>query len=79
MEEGRIKVDPVKCKFLAEAFRECELKVVAGRRKPYGVYAHVTDAAGYVLWWLEPKPKAPVADRPGIIPIQVARRGSDYY
>lgn len=53
---GRLVVDPKRCPKLAESLKECEL----GRDgKPRGRHAHETDALGYVLWWLEPKPKAP--------------------
>jgi len=54
-------VDPVRCAHLDEAFKECPLKSFGGgRRLPSGRYAHATDAAGYALWWLEPRPRPQV-------------------
>jgi len=59
MESKRIRVDP-RCEWLIEAFTKCQLtKTETGRRIPKGRWAHVTDAAGYPLWRLEPKPKKP--------------------
>lgn len=53
---GRLFIDPEKCPRLAESMRECEL---GPDGKPRGRHAHETDALGYALWWIEPKPKAP--------------------
>lgn len=50
---GRLLIDP-KCVELATALKKCELR----HGKPHGRHAHITDALGYVLWWLEPRPKA---------------------
>ncbi len=50
---GRLVIDPVRCPRLAESLRECEL---APTGKPRGKHAHVTDALGYPLYWLEPRP-----------------------
>jgi hypothetical protein len=56
MEQGRLRVDP-RCAWLIESFEKCPLgENRYGRRRPYGKHAHVTDAAGYPLWFLEPKP-----------------------
>jgi len=49
----RLVIDPLKCPRLAESLRECDL---APNGKPRGRHAHITDALGYVLWWLEPRP-----------------------
>lgn len=69
----RLLIDPSKCPKLAEALRECEWK----NDKPRGKHAHITDALGYALWWVEPKPKP--AQRPpstdGFIAIDRAPRG----
>lgn len=48
---GRLLLDP-KCVELVLALKKCEMR----HGKPHGRYAHITDALGYVLWWLEPKP-----------------------
>lgn len=58
MAQDRIIVDPVRCPRLAEAFKECPVNNINGRKKPGGYHSHITDAAGYVLFWLEPPPKA---------------------
>lgn len=79
MEEGRIKVDPDKCPRLDEAFKDCPLKSINTRRLPSGRHAHITDAAGYLLWFLEPKPTpAARADNPGMFLVPGARRTSDW-
>lgn len=52
---GRLIVDPALCPKLAEAFERCAL---APNGHPRGNHAHITDAAGYALWWVEPEPKA---------------------
>jgi hypothetical protein len=49
---GRLFVDPKGCPRLALALKKCQIK----HDKPHGVFAHVTDALGYGLYWLEPKP-----------------------
>lgn len=71
--EDRLFIDPVACKRLAEAMRECDWK----NDKPRGKHAHITDALGYALWWIEPAPEpyrsAPVS--PIIAPIYPQSRG----
>lgn len=62
--EGRLLIDPERCPRLVEAIKECPMKIVNGRRRPYGRYTHVTDSLGYALCWLEPKP------RPAVLPGQ---------
>lgn len=48
----RLMVDPDTCPKLAEAFKECELRMGRyGRVVPLGFYAHLTDAAAYPVWW----------------------------
>lgn len=51
---GRLLVDP-RCVLLIEALKKCEYRYDA----PHGKFAHITDALGYALWFLEPsrKPK----------------------
>jgi len=51
--EGRLFIDPNTCPRLAESIRECELKF----HKPHGEHSHITDALGYALFWIEPRPK----------------------
>lgn len=78
MEAGRLFVDPQWCPRLAEAFKDCELNSINGRKKPTGRHAHITDAAGYVLYWLEPKPAPKYEPRgPDAFSIPFVRRGSD--
>jgi hypothetical protein len=69
----RLLIDPQRCPRLAEALRECEYR----NEKPRGRHAHITDALGYALWWIEPMPKP--AQRPpqasDIIPVPRVPRG----
>lgn len=51
---GRLFVDPNGCPQLALALKKCGLK----HDKPQGHFSHSTDAFGYCLFWLEPKPVA---------------------
>jgi len=80
MEAGRLRVDP-RCKWLIESFRECPLgNNRFGKRKPYGKHSHITDAAGYAIYFLEPKPTDPIEIAPADIKIvRFKRRGSDFY
>ncbi len=80
MEQGRLRVDPA-CKWLIESFRECPLGANRyGKRRPYGKHAHITDAAGYPLWFLEPKPTAPIQVAAAQIKtVTFKRKGSDFY
>lgn len=56
MSQGRIRVAP-ECVWLSEAFAKCQLRrTEIGTRVPKGQYAHITDAASYAVWRLEPKP-----------------------
>jgi hypothetical protein len=50
--QHRLMIDPVGAPRLAIAFKKCELR----NHKPRGKYAHVTDAAGYAIFAVEPKP-----------------------
>ena len=72
----RIRVDP-KCEWLIEAFTKCQLrKTDYGRRVPKGQWAHVTDAACYPVWRLEPKPNVRTPpSRDGIKAINVRPQG----
>lgn len=52
LSDARLMVDPDTCPKLAEAFKECELRMGRyGRVIPLGFYAHLTDAAAYPIWW----------------------------
>lgn len=62
------------CKELDLALRKCQLK----NGRPVGRWAHITDALGYILWYLEPKPKARASGGPGIVTIPVNRKGSEF-
>jgi hypothetical protein len=52
--QGRLFIDGKACPDLLLGLKKCELK----NGKPIGKHAHITDALGYALWWLEPRPKA---------------------
>jgi hypothetical protein len=65
LSEGRFRIDPNGCPWLVESLQKCPMRTVDGRRKPYGKYTHITDAAGYVLFWGEPAPRAPMPSWPG--------------
>ncbi len=65
LSEGRFLIDPKGCPWLAECMRECPLRTVDGRRKPYGKFTHASDAAAYFLFFAEPAPKAPAPSWPG--------------
>ena len=59
LSERRLVIDPARCPVLAESIKDCPFKSINGKRRPYGRHSHITDALGYVLFWLEPKPQAP--------------------
>ena len=59
MEARRVRVAP-ECGWIISAFSKCQLRRTdTGRRVPVGKFAHVTDAASYACWRLEPKPQSP--------------------
>lgn len=73
LSEDRLLIDPAACPKLAEALRECDWK----NDKPRGKHAHITDALGYALWWVEPAPE-PARSSPSspiIAPIHPGSRG----
>lgn len=51
-----------RCPQLELALRKCQLK----NGRPVGIHAHITDALGYVLWWLEPR-----RNRPSVTPSDI--------
>lgn len=56
----QLMLDPIYTPKLIEALKECELKIGKyGRVHPSGFYAHLTDALGYICYWVFPKPTAP--------------------
>ena len=60
--ESKVMVSPDAAK-LQEAFKECELRLSRyGHVVPTGLYAHLTDAAGYPIWWVFGKTKLPRID-----------------
>lgn len=59
MQATRIRVDPEKAPKLAEAYKETYLKKTATRVFKQTNHAHVTDAADYPIYRIEPKPVAP--------------------
>lgn len=44
------------CKLLVEALKNCKSKKVRHGYGPVGREAHITDSAGYVCWWVYPRP-----------------------
>jgi hypothetical protein len=59
MQSKRWRVAP-RASWLIEASSKCQMrKTDYGRRVPKGQWAHVTDAACYPVWRLEPKPTRP--------------------
>ena len=66
MEQNRLRVNPA-CKWLIESFENCPLgENRHGKRRPYGKYSHITDAADYPIWWLEPKPGQEISVDPSV-------------
>src|SRR5207249_4666331 len=55
-EDGKLTYHVVgqACPDLLLALKKSQLK----NGRPVGKHAHVSDALGYALWWLEPRPKA---------------------
>ena len=72
---GRLFVDANACPELALALKKCEWR--HGRPQP--PHSHVSDALGYCLYWIEPLPKPYQSGGPGVIPVPIERRGSDFY
>lgn len=71
--QGRLSVDPAAPRTVL-ALKKCALKYY----KPSGKYAHITDALGYALWWLEPRPRAALTHAgPEAFSVPLVRRGSD--
>jgi len=52
-------VDPQLAPRLETALKECEMRQGRYSLVPTGFYAHLSDTAGYMAWWVFPKPKAP--------------------
>jgi hypothetical protein len=68
--QERLFIDGDTCADVALALKKCQLK----NGRPAGKYAHFTDALGYSLWWLEPRPKAKVSPpRVGTVDIRPDR------
>lgn len=74
--QGRIIIDPNSCSRLIESLKDCELRMFMSRRRPIGRHAHITDALGYALFWLEPRTKIyRKASAEGISPINIPQTG----
>jgi hypothetical protein len=60
---------------MAESIKLCEVDKTT--RKPRGKHSHLTDALGYVLWWLEPIPTQPATapTTAGIVTVNLGGRG----
>ncbi|GAC1660294.1 MAG: hypothetical protein PVS2B1_17150 [Candidatus Dormibacteraceae bacterium] len=70
----RLVIDKARCPRLAESLKACELGTDG---KPRGRHAHITDALGYVLWWLEPRPAMPRRSGPEAFTVPLIRRSGD--
>lgn len=79
LDEGRLIVCQDEAGPVAEALQRCEYGGSRRRESlPSGVYAHLTDALRYVLYWATPRPKAHTA-APGkgaIQSIDIPRTGA---
>jgi hypothetical protein len=76
LDQGRLIVDPHACPRLAESLKDCELKMHNNSKRPAGVHSHITDALGYVLFWLEPRIKTfKKASAEGVAPISIPQLG----
>src|SRR4029077_5404950 len=66
LELGRIQVDPERCPKLAEALRECPVAMGKfGKLRPHGLYSAVTDALGYLAYFLfAPRRVVPAGSTP---------------
>jgi hypothetical protein len=52
------------------------MKLIHNSRKPAGQHSHITDALGYVLFWLEPRAKIKsVPSSKGVAPISIPQTG----
>lgn len=79
MEQERIFVDPDKCPNLIASYRECPLKKDGSRVKKHTRHAHLSDAADYPLYRVDPKPKAERAPlRTEAWSVPSARRNVDF-
>lgn len=80
MEQARLRVAP-KCTWTIASFKECPLGASRyGKKRPYGVHAHITDAACYPVWRLEPKALEPLNIAPEEIEsVSFERPGSDFF
>lgn len=57
MRQDRIKIDPIRCPWLAECAREATTKRDTGKRRLVAnKWAHGIDAMSYVVWLCEPRP-----------------------
>lgn len=57
MRHDRIKIDPIRCPWLAECAREATTKRDTGKRRLVAnKWAHGIDAMSYVVWLCEPRP-----------------------
>lgn len=76
LDQGRLIIDPISCPRLAESIKECEMKNVYNTRKPAGIHSHITDALGYVLFFLEPRTKTfKKPSAAGVSPISIPVTG----
>jgi hypothetical protein len=66
LRRDRVRIDPVKCPWLAECFREAITKRDSGRRKIFqNKHAHALAAALYALWRLAGGKKRMKTTTPG--------------
>ncbi len=80
MDEGRFFVSS-SCTWTIEALEKCPLGTARyGGKKPFGKYAHITDAIGYPIWRLEPKaPRYRKSTAADIMTFPLYRPGASFY
>lgn len=74
--QGRLKIDPKRCPWLAECAREATTKRETGRRHLVAnKWAHGIDAMSYVVWLCEPKPDGIKMKPSDIVLVGIDRQG----
>lgn len=79
LRRDRIRIDPVKCSWLAQCAREATTERKTGRRKlVHNQFAHAIDASSYPPWRLAARPGEKRVSGPPMVTISVTR-GQDPY
>lgn len=69
----QMRVSRSRCPQLATALKNCKSKKVRHGYGPVGVHSHLTDTAGYVSWWVYPRPGRSVPQGPLALSIDMSR------